>query len=145
MLYNYPMEGISDYKQKPDPRLLTELSSEVQDWGLYYNAILFRLLLIIYIDIDEYLPKETKEFCLNVLQQLGYPHDISYEDCRLDGTRVHYEAYLSLRESLALHISSGVKPILAECTKPTGAWNWQNRQAQKCYIDTQAIFSNIGR
>ena len=41
---------------------------------------------------------------------------------------MHCQIYLRLRAIVQQHIASGEAPILKECEKPTGSWNWVGSQ-----------------
>lgn len=71
-----------------------------------------------FIDIDEYLPQATLQWCKAVLHQLGYLDEITGEDYFEDGERVHCHAYLELREAVRAHMHSGALPHLDELKTP---------------------------
>ena len=71
------------------------------------------------IDIDEYLPEATLQWCKATLNYLGFPKGgISGEDFYSDGQRVHRVAYLSLREAVRTHMQAGAHPELGELKPP---------------------------
>jgi hypothetical protein len=70
------------------------------------------------LDIDEYLPEQTLNWCQMKLHELGYP-SLQLEDAFPDGSRHHCNAYLELRECLKEHIASGEAPQLTELEAPT--------------------------
>lgn len=79
---------------------------------------LIHLLLILSIDIDEYLPGQTLEWCRSILTEFGFS-DLKYEDVFTNGDRIHTQAYLQLRNCINDHIISGSQPFLEESQKPT--------------------------
>ena len=75
------------------------------------------------VDIDEYLPQETNEWCI---QQLNM-HKINITnlqsgDVIADGSRAHTQAYVCLRHIVREHIISGIAPLLSESPKPIGGY-----------------------
>lgn len=78
------------------------------------------------IDIDEYLPLITKNWCDMTLQNLDYDlNDINAENSFSDGSRMHRTMYLELKTAIADHINNKSEPELSLCTRPTGGRNWQ--------------------
>lgn len=71
------------------------------------------------IDLNEYLPPDTLQFCHDVLQQHNMDlRTVNSKDALSDGNKVHRLAYLYLREGLRGHVASGRQPILMESPKP---------------------------
>jgi hypothetical protein len=63
------------------------------------------------------------------LKKLGYPSGrVDAAQFFPDGSRAHCKIYLQLREIVQKHVESGERPILEECEKPIGAWNWELEQ-----------------
>jgi hypothetical protein len=76
-----------------------------------------------YTDINEYLPKETLEWCHWKLLSYGVNMaDIRMGDANGSGDRLHVEAYHMLRHAIHAHMASGQFPILGESHKPTGGY-----------------------
>lgn len=79
-----------------------------------------------YLDIDEYLPPVTLEWCRNTLERLGYANGIvNGRDVDAAGSKLHLQAYLSLREAIIEHVLLEHQPQLAETDKPYHARNWR--------------------
>jgi hypothetical protein len=134
MLYNFPERTSSqEYGLKIDESFLAEVQEKVSDFGMLSINIRCRIttliitnqMLIYNIDIDEYLPSITKNWCTAQLQELGYPTGrVTAAECFPDGSRAHCDAYIQLRARIDSYITSKRQPELKECEKPTGAWNW---------------------
>src|SRR4051794_32198323 len=78
------------------------------------------------IDINEYLPPETRQWCRDKLRELGFPIDsATMQLAASTGKRIHCQAYRRLREAIRTYILSGGLSKLEESTKPVGAWDWQ--------------------
>jgi len=81
--------------------------------------------------LNEYLPSETKNWCNEKLTAFGHRYTrVDASEYFPDGSRVHCQVYLRLREALNTHITSGLEPHLSLCTKPTGAWDWNSEIQQ---------------
>lgn len=77
------------------------------------------------LDLNEYLPAETKKWCDEKLAVFGHQYtQVNASEYFPDGSRVHCKVYLQLREAVNFHIASGMEPHLSLCTRPTGAWSW---------------------
>jgi hypothetical protein len=75
------------------------------------------------VDIDEYVPKETKDWCITQLSTYGIDlNTLSGGDTILGGARAHVQAYQCLRDIVRRHILSGMLPILSESRRPTGGY-----------------------
>jgi hypothetical protein len=75
------------------------------------------------VDIDEYLPKETLDWC--ILQLSMYNIDLSTlnsGDTILGGLRAHTQAYLCLRDIVRHYHDSGATPYLQELSKLIGGY-----------------------
>lgn len=68
--------------------------------------------------MDEFLPKQTSEWCYSILYKLGFS-DLKYGDVFANGERMHIQAYIQLRDCVQEHIESCSLPLLEECPKPT--------------------------
>jgi hypothetical protein len=76
------------------------------------------------IDINEFLPRETLEWCHWKLMSYGVNMaDIRMGDADGNGDRLHIQAYHQLRYAVRAHIASGQLPILGESEKPTGGYD----------------------
>ena len=77
------------------------------------------------IDVDEYLLKETLQWCCTELLGMGFdsenPPPIPDED-RLSP---HRTVYLQLRERIFVHVRQQLEPVLALSEKLYGGFNWQ--------------------
>ena len=63
------------------------------------TLLLTRILLKSSVDIDEYLPKETKDWCIAELGRYGIDlNTLSGGDTILGGARAHVQAYQCLRD-----------------------------------------------
>lgn len=72
-----------------------------------------------------FLPPATLLWCHVTLQNGGFePKDITGAATTSSGERIHGFAYLFLREAASQHLASKADPILEECDRPLGAYNW---------------------
>jgi hypothetical protein len=75
--------------------------------------------------VDEYLPRETLQWCHTQLLEMSFdsenPPPIPDED-RLSP---HRTIYLQLRERIFQHVQQQLEPVLALSEKPLGGFNWQ--------------------
>jgi hypothetical protein len=117
-MFEWSKEPIIDYGMVPDKDLLSELSNAHSYWGKTFLIKVDTSLADTSIDIDEYLPGQTLEWCRSILTELGFS-DLKYEDVFTNGDRIHTQAYLQLRNYINNHIVSGSRPILEESQKPT--------------------------
>jgi hypothetical protein len=75
--------------------------------------------LLIFLDNDIYLPKETVSYCQAVLANGGFPMVIEYEDKMPDERKSHYVMYRFLQAHLIKHIQRGnLQPTLSLLLKP---------------------------
>jgi hypothetical protein len=75
------------------------------------------------VDIDEYLPKETLDWC--ILQLSIYNIDLSTlnsSDTILGSLQVYTQAYLCLKDIVRRHHDSSATPYLQELPKPIGGY-----------------------
>ena len=75
------------------------------------------------VDINEYLPKETLDWC--ILQLSMHNIDLSTlsgGDTITGGLRAHTQAYLCLHDIIQSHNDSGATPYLQESPKPIGGY-----------------------
>lgn len=80
-------------------------------------------MLTVAVDMSEYLPSRTMSFCQKAMRDLDFPEVIKEGDIyEVDGTRVHHNAYLQLRDYLR---NSPEFASLTETARPTGAYNWE--------------------
>jgi hypothetical protein len=144
MLYNWPQApGVRNYGLKPNPELLSELEEQTAAHGIfpYSTTIVVNLFAESLIDLNEYLPEVTKNWCAAELEKLGYGNTkVNASEYFPDGTRAHCRVYLQLREALQAHITSGKEPHLSECKKPTGAWEWNPESIEIDEIKSANIY-----
>ena len=78
------------------------------------------------VDMDEYLPKATYEWCERKLQELEYPNGqiSSTEFNSAVQPREHEKAYRELRSELQCYLTSG-SAQLAETSPPYGGVEWE--------------------
>jgi hypothetical protein len=78
------------------------------------------------VDIDEFLPPDTLEWCRAKLTELGFnPNTLDGAGTTETGARQHSTAYLQLRVAASAHIAAGLAPILEQSERPTGAGQWK--------------------
>jgi len=144
MLYNWPQApGVRRYGLKPDAELLSQLEEQTAEHGNFpaLQPLLLICLLICIIDLNEYLPKVTKDWCTAELKKLGYEYTkVNAAEYFPDGTRAHYKVYLQLREVLQIHITCKKEPILSKCEKPYGAWDWNPESITTDEVDRVNIY-----
>ena len=98
LLYHYP-NGVRDYKEGVNLRVLSALEEEVKDF-----------------DLDEYLPTATLRLYAQLLSASGYPNEFDYGDVR------HRDAYIFLRQKVANYLTEGGEISLLNT--PSGAEEW---------------------
>jgi hypothetical protein len=78
------------------------------------------------LDIDEYLPKETLQWCYQALQSLGFSVHLQSETVALDTVTQtqHFQAYIGLRTLIKQHEGFQLSPVLSLTLSPIGAYNW---------------------
>jgi hypothetical protein len=89
-----------------------------------YSICIISILLNSSVDINEYVLKETKDWCIAQLSM--YKIDLSTlssSNTILGGARVHVQAYHCLRNIVQQHIESGVAPFLSKSLKPTSGYH----------------------
>jgi len=74
------------------------------------------------LDIDEFLPLETYQWCQNQLQHLGF--NAAQQASTDDNPTPSHAYYLQLRTLIDEHLRSNQEPQLALSEKPTGAFDW---------------------
>ncbi|EXL39130.1 hypothetical protein FOCG_18251 [Fusarium oxysporum f. sp. radicis-lycopersici 26381] len=72
------------------------------------------------IDISTCLEPETKEWCRDVLAEMGYDDVVLGNHQDPDKLRPFKRFYLALRDRIIQHIESRQPPVLAYCRAPTG-------------------------
>jgi hypothetical protein len=110
LLYHYPERYGGQESGFPLPAELPELNEMHED--------LFGL------DLDEYLPEQTLQWCGDTLQELGYDRIVDGSATTENGSRVYRLAYLALRDATRDHIQHGCELVLLESGKPWGARKW---------------------
>jgi hypothetical protein len=84
------------------------------------------------IDIDEYIPRETGDWC--IVQLNIHRIDLSTlnrSNTILDGSRAHIQAYHCLRDIVRRHIENGIVPFLSESPKPIGRYQVVEAQGRE--------------
>jgi hypothetical protein len=97
--------------------------------------------------MDEYLPKDTLDFCESALAEQGIDLSSLQSSAVTDsGSRLHKEAYLILRKIVTAHDATRPKisPILTMCPKIIGgameAQSTNSRLGQLIHENYQATF-----
>jgi hypothetical protein len=77
-------------------------------------------------DPDEYLPKETLQWCQKALQSLGFSVHLPSETAQLDTVTEtqHFQAYIQLRTLIKQHEALQLIPALSLTLSPVGAYAW---------------------
>jgi hypothetical protein len=71
------------------------------------------------IDIDEFLPNETLTWISQQLERVDVDlPNLRGADLLADGSRLHFQVYLQLRELVRAHAISGQEPALSETPRP---------------------------
>lgn len=112
LLYNYPERtgGVqSGFEVPQDSPILQGIQEDIQD-----------------LDLDEYLPLVTLEWCRVRLYQLGFTTEIDGSETTENGDRVHKLAFIALRDALRHHVLTVAQPFLDESDKPWNARQWSN-------------------
>lgn len=76
------------------------------------------------LDLDEYLPPTTLQWCGDVLEAAGFQREIDGSATTDAGERVHRLAYFALRDAARRHIGQQLDPELPESDKPRNARRW---------------------
>jgi hypothetical protein len=89
-------------------------------------------LLTILLDVEEYLPPATLQWCNTQIKSIGYdPHSATCQNADEQGERPYKSAYLRLRVFIHEHIASGALPLLSETIHPLGSSHWlKEREAR---------------
>jgi hypothetical protein len=104
------------------------------------------------LDINEYLPKETLDWCRD--QLASYEIDLdSLSAADIDperedeGERLHTRAYALLRSVVRTHIRTGTLPLLSTCPKLDGGYDRVERYGGSLQeiIEANADFVRRGR
>jgi hypothetical protein len=80
----------------------------------------YERLILISLDMEEYLPPNTYQWCQDQLHQLHFDISEPPEDVKIPYRTI----YLQLRTALDQHLASGDLPELGLSAKPTGALDW---------------------
>src|SRR5271168_402265 len=80
------------------------------------------------LDINEYLPKETLDWCRDQLASYDIdPDSLSGADIdperEDEGERLHTRAYALLRPVVRAHMRTGALPLLSTCPKLDGGYD----------------------
>jgi hypothetical protein len=75
------------------------------------------------IDINEFLPNETLTWISRQLERVDIDlPNLQGSDLLADGSRLHFQVYLQLREIVRTHVLSGQEPLLSETNMPYGRY-----------------------
>lgn len=101
------------------------------------------------IDIDEYLPPATLEWCSQILATENIDlSTLKGGDALPDGTKLHKVAYLQLRKHARNYIHLGIEPALQETPAPEGGYEFYERKggaiAQLIRKNAQTIIESSG-
>jgi hypothetical protein len=110
MLYNYPIDGVQDWRNNIDPtilRTIIEGTGMVSEW-----------------DIDAYLPSETYEVCQNYFQSINFDIETAIITTSIERANPFLQVYLGLRTKLQEYIEQGRSPELNLLSVPTGSYDW---------------------
>jgi hypothetical protein len=77
------------------------------------------------IDPDEYLPKDTLQWCRTQLLTMNFDPEKPPAIPQEDRLSPHRTIYLQLRQKIQIHIQCHENPVLALSERPTGGFNWQ--------------------
>lgn len=78
------------------------------------------------LDLDEYLPEQTLEWCRRTVERLGYPYELTGSEITSSGERIHRLTYIALCEETRSHIATRQFPELHESDKPWNARRWSS-------------------
>jgi hypothetical protein len=125
-----------DYGVRVDQQWVDEEIALYGDFGkLKLLITLSKLVLTILIeilDIEEYLPPLTLQWCTREMDAINYdPNSVKCQIAKADGERPYIDAYIRLRHSIRKHIDFGAMPALSEIIHPLGSSHWLTaREAQ---------------
>ena len=80
------------------------------------------------IDIDEYLPEETLNWCRTELLQMDFDPENPPAIAPAERFTPFHTVYLQFRDVISAHLTSGADPVLALSLAPRGAANWAPNQ-----------------
>lgn len=94
---------------------------------------------VLALDIDEYLPNATMEWCRLKLVDIGFNQGRVSPTTFVQGSqkREHELAYVKLRREVQIHIDSGLIPDLEETLAPYGGRAWQPSE------ETIAVYNRL--
>ncbi|KAB8212699.1 hypothetical protein BDV33DRAFT_211000 [Aspergillus novoparasiticus] len=105
-LYFFPSDDVRDYGTEPDAEILDDLTTKITEY-----------------DVDQYLPKDTLNWCTEQLKQLGCKDGIIKGSAIFsDGSRAHAEIYLQLGDRIRAHMASEELPVLELLPTPVDNW-----------------------
>lgn len=117
----------------PDP-------SKACNWGISIDRTVLGELVrpLANIDISTCLEPETKDWCREVLREMGYNKVVLGNYQEPDKLRPFKRFYLGLRDRIIRHIESGQQPLLAYRKAPIGGV----AEYVRCYICLRIKISN---
>lgn len=115
MNYYYPADGVRDLGIPIDTDTCENLQSIVQDWGNY--IVFFPYFLIVYIltlviDMNEYLPEATFNWCRTRLLEMEFDPSQPPPIPGAERSTPYRTIYLQFREIVGRHIASNADPVL---------------------------------
>ena len=125
-LYRHPKRGAERHAQPVNTDLCNRILEDCECWGEIY--ISFRLYsslyILIFIDLDEYLPPVTLNWCYQALLSRGIDlNTLQLSDVGPGGDApLHVYAYHALRAAIYDHMHAAALPVLAESVIPRGGY-----------------------
>jgi hypothetical protein len=102
---------------------LDSIDQEYAEWGSLPTPLFPSTRLMLSIDINEFLPNETLTWISQQLESVNVDlSNLQGTDLLADGSRLHFQVYLQLRELVRTHVVSGQEPILSETQRPLGGY-----------------------
>jgi hypothetical protein len=146
------MKKVADCGRPIDPELVDALRADTAEWGKNASKILmYALLIICILDIDEYLPLATLQWCSDALATVNIDLSKLYGHQLVPGSgkeRLHKAAYLWLREHLRCHIEAGTEPNLQETSPPVGGYEYYEKRGgavgQLIHENAQTVVERSG-
>jgi hypothetical protein len=131
-LYDFPLTGNGLYRVVINPEFAKKIEEGLEKWGkLYRNSALYIRMTLktnSFLDLDEYLPKETLAWCYRELASYGIDlqtlatADIDLRDENF-GEKLHVCVYSHLQAIVQKHIRAERAPYLVLCPDLTGGYN----------------------
>jgi hypothetical protein len=125
-LYRHPKQGAERYGQPVDINLCNRILEDCEYWGEIHAFFwsFSSLRMLIFVDLNEYLPPVTLDWCRQALLSHGIDlNTLKLSDVGAGGDApLHVYVYHTLRAAIYDHMHAAVLPVLAESVIPCGGY-----------------------